>query len=448
MPKILPTRSTGRRPPAENAVFRKATMRMTSRSSRLPWFAIPSMAALVGSLAWLNSGLEGWRMVDFKKAYYAAGDTVLHHGSAALWPLIDDANFVNLPIVAWVFAPLAALGPRGAGLIFMLVGLGATIAALMLLSNLGEPKTRRLMAVLFVLNGPLWYSLILGNTTHVVLLLLIGALLLWKRKQCYAAGLVIGISIILKPAIVPLAGYFVVKRHWRVVGGAATAAVTALVASVLVFGLQFNLDWYRRIIVGFAGRPMGAFNVQSLDAFLLRLETGQTLLFDWHPQTLPLGLGIAKDILVAVLAASVVLAIWRNRKTAAPIDAATPRDVDFLEFCLVLTLCVMISTVSWTHYYLLLLLPFGLYLAGALPVIHDRLTHRLMRSGLILCSLPVFYPSVDDGWFATLYSRTLQSIWLYGGLLMLCALLRCALLRNNETKLSLFSDSSAVGRAG
>jgi hypothetical protein len=193
---------------------------------------------------------------------------------------------------------------------------------------------------------------------------------------------------------------------------------------------------------------MGAFNVQSLDAFLLRLQTGQTLLFDWHPQTLPLGLGVAKDILGAVLAASVVLAIWRNRKPAAPFDAAAPRDVDFLEFCLVLTLCVMLSTVSWTHYYLLLLLPWSLYLVGAFPTANDRLTHRLTWSSIILCSLPVFYPSVDDGWFATLYSRTLQSIWLYGGLLMLCALLRCALLRNSETKPSLFRGSSAVGRAG
>ena len=412
-------------------------MRITSISTRLSWFAIPVIAALIGPLAWINSGLEGWRMVDFKKAYYAAGETVLHNGSAALWPLIADANFVNLPIVAWLFAPLAELGPRAAGLIFIMVGLLSTIIALILLANIAETKTRPLIGLLFALNGPLWYSLILGNTTQVVLLLLICALLLWKQDQSYVAGLLIGVSVIIKPAILPLAGYFVLKRHWRVVLGGVTVAATTLAASVLVFGLQFNLDWYQRIIVGFAGRPMGAFNVQSLDAFLLRLKTGQTLLFDWNPQNLPFGLNIVKNISVASLAALVLLAVWRNRRQAASPDAAATWEFNYLDFSMVLTLCVTISTVSWTHYYLLLLLPWGLYLAGALPVIDDRITRTLIWSSIFLCSLPVFYPSVDDGWFAMLSSRTLQSVWLYGGLLLLSALLRCAIMQDNDSRLTL-----------
>jgi hypothetical protein len=396
------------------------------RTRRL-WLAILATAATIGALSWFNSGIEGWRFVDFKKAYYAAGETVLQNGSASLWPLIEDANFVNLPIVAWIFAPLGWLGPREGSLAFLLLGLAATAGALLLIANFDHARMRPLVALLFAVNGPLWYSFLIGNTTHFILLLLASALLLWNRNWRFSTGILIGIAVIIKPILFALGGYFLLKRNWRIVFGGATVIGLALLSSVTVFGLQFNLDWYERIIVAFAGRPMGAFNVQSLDAFLLRLQTGTQLLFDWHPQTLPFGLSIVRNALIAALLIAVLLAMWRNRKTGGSPTKEAPQGRDFLEFCLILTICVTISTVSWTHYYLLLLLPWSLYLAGELPLVDDTLTHRFMWGSMILCAMPSTYPGTAFGWLAFLSSRTLQSVWLLGGLLLLWALLRSAL---------------------
>jgi hypothetical protein len=256
--------------------------------------------------------------------------------------------------------------------------------------------------------------------------------------------MLLGIAVIIKPAILPLAGYFVLKREWKLVSCAAAVAGLTLLASVAAFGLQFNLDWYDRIIVGFAGQPMAAFNVQSLDAFLLRLQTGPDLLFDWHPRTLPVGLKVLRNILVGCLAALILLSIWRNSRRAKLIDDLVSPRPEYLEWCIVITFCVTISTVSWTHYYLLLLLPWSMYFAGALPMIDDRLTRGLVWASIICGSLPSLFPRADGGWLAHISSRSLQSIWLIGGLLLLWALLRSALLGQDEARLLFAANQGSI----
>ena len=85
-----------------------------------------------------------------------------------------------------------------------------------------------------------------------------------------------------------------------------------------------------------------------------------------------------------------------------------------------------ISPVSWSHYYLLLLLPFGLYLGGQLPLPDDALTRRLMWSGFLLASLPVVFVPLKPDWLGAVAARTVISAWLIGGLLVLAALMRGA----------------------
>jgi hypothetical protein len=98
-----------------------------------------------------------------------------------------------------------------------------------------------------------------------------------------------------------------------------------------------------------------------------------------------------------------------------------------LEFSIVLVLAVVASPLSWSHYYLLLLLPWALYLGGGLGLPDDAPTHWLMAGGAVLVSLPVIILPLDSGLIASIGSRTLVSAWLFGGLMMLAALIRGAL---------------------
>jgi hypothetical protein len=83
--------------------------------------------------------------------------------------------------------------------------------------------------------------------------------------------------------------------------------------------------------------------------------------------------------------------------------------------------------VSWTHYYLLLLLPWGLYLGGRLALPGDAVTCRLAWASWLLCSLPVVAPPEMPDWIEGILSRTVVSAWLFGGFVLLAALARGAL---------------------
>ena len=52
---------------------------------------------------------------DFFKAYYSAGEAVLDDEVAALYREGAEVTFVNMPIMAVLFAPLARLDDVGAG---------------------------------------------------------------------------------------------------------------------------------------------------------------------------------------------------------------------------------------------------------------------------------------------------------------------------------------------
>jgi hypothetical protein len=97
-----------------------------------------------------------------------------------------------------------------------------------------------------------------------------------------------------------------------------------------------------------------------------------------------------------------------------------------LEFVLILNLALVISPLSWTHYYLLLLLPAAVVLAGRVPAANDVATQFLIYGGLVLSAMPVVMPNLAELPFGALLARTVVSVWLLGGLLMLTGLMRAA----------------------
>ena len=134
---------------------------------------------------------------------------------------------------------------------------------------------------------------------------------------------------------------------------------------------------------------MPAFNVQSIDGFLLRLETGPHELREWTPLATPLWHKVSRSILLAAILGSSFWAIYRMSRPLDQPEPAAPTSRDYLEFALVLTLAIVTSPVSWSHYYALLLLPWGLYLGGRLPLSDDAMTRWLIHGGFVLSALPV-----------------------------------------------------------
>jgi alpha-1,2-mannosyltransferase len=405
--------------------------------ARAPWpISHPALVCLALVLLGAAIHFALWRISepailfsDFFKAYYSAGEAVLDDEVAALYREGAEVTFVNMPILAFLFAPLARLDDVGAGWIFLALGFTAALASWALLARIGRYRasSAALLAFVFLIDGPMVNSLREGNTTHFLLLLLVLALLLWRAGWDYGAGLVLGFCALFKLPLLLFGGYFLIRRRWRIVAGGATMAALIIGLSLWRFGLATHIAWYRVCVEPYMLGVVPAFNVQSIDAFLLRLSTGAALLQDWAPMPLPPVSRVVRTILLLAIYGAAVALIWRaGRREPLPRMSGALSARDLTEFSLVLTIALVSSPLAWTHYYLLLLLPWSLYQGGLLSLPDDTRSRSLMWGALALISLPVLMPDLSQGVTAELMARTVVSMWLFGGLLMLIALARGA----------------------
>lgn len=315
---------------------------------------------------------------DFHKAYYPAGKAVLAGGGdAGLAATMQRGagGFVNLPILAGLFAPFALLPAVASGWVFFLLGVAATVAAwgsLSRLAGLGRDRSLLLLFI-FAASGPLHNSLREGNTTHFILLLLVLGLWVLRGNRDFAAGLVFGAAALIKLPLLLLGVYFFARGRWRVAAGGAVVCGVAAALSVLVLGWDLHVFWYEHSIKPFAETPLAAFNVQSVQGFFARLQHGGRFLEDWTPHALHPAVRVASKLaaMLLLLGAAVVMGWPRSRRRGHLIPVGRDAMIE-LEACIVLMLAMMVSTVSWSHYYLWLLLPAALLIGGKPPVLASR----------------------------------------------------------------------------
>lgn len=353
---------------------------------------------------------------DFDKAYYPAGSKI----AAAPATLYDAevVDFVNLPIVAWVVAPFSVLPPAAARGAFTLVGVAAVLlAAAWFCRRAGlRAGARAAVLALLALNGPLHYSFGLGNLTHVMLPLLLGVFLADRARRDGAAGALAALLALVKIPLFALALHFALQRRWRAL--CAFAATTAVVAalSLSLYGWELHRTWFERCIHPFARGPLAAYNVQSVDGFLARLSApgGRQ---DWSPVAVGAGFHAARIALLGLLAGSVIVVCRPGRGAVAGPHGS-------LDLAIVLALALIVSPISWSHYYLFLLVPLWLLVAGWVEAPARPAWRAVLAAGALLASLPVLGAPGRSGWpLQWLYRATVHSPQLVGGVLLWAALL-------------------------
>src|SRR5512139_2660177 len=127
--------------------------------------------------------------LDFDHAYYPAAEQIrrdpgqvyrgaTYDGRTGVLDISAPAYFVNVPLVAWLFVPLTFLPLPQAGAVFLAINAALALASLFLLqrraAGAGEGWRWAITAV-FITSGPLLNGLNLGQTTLLILLLLLAA---------------------------------------------------------------------------------------------------------------------------------------------------------------------------------------------------------------------------------------------------------------------------------
>ena len=391
------------------------------------WLAAVLVGLAIHLIVWQFSEPEAL-FSDFYKANWPAAETLWDNGLAATWPLTEKGGFSNLPVIGWLYVPLMWVDEEWAGWVWCVLGMAALLGAYALLlrtARLDAPRPA-LLAFLFLVNGPIVNSLREGQTSHVILLILVVGLVLWRGKHYFAAGLAFGFCALIKLPLLLLGIYLALRQRWAIVAGGATTIGAAALSSLILFGIDGNIGWAQEWVLPYLSGYIPAFNVQSVDGFLVRLSMGEEFLIHWDPPFVPtLFHRIARFAIFAALFGGSFFLIWRAHRRAPMADegGASPRDL--LEFSLMINLALITSPISWTHYYLWLLIPWALYLGGELPLRDDATTRFLMGASAVMVSLPVIvWSPMEPSWYAAILSRTLVSVWLIGGCLSSAALAR------------------------
>jgi alpha-1,2-mannosyltransferase len=354
---------------------------------------------------------------DFWQAYYRAGRAVALEGPGGLLPFLDHGveGFVNLPIVAYLFAPFGLLPEFAATVLFNLLGLGLTALAWLLLVQIAKLDLtgRWMLAALFAANGPLIYSIKIANTTQAVLCALAAALLLLRAKRPLWAGALLGLAALIKLPLLVFGPFLLLRRDLRGTAAFSLVLGAAGALSVLAFGLQANLHWVDVAVLRFSREWLPAYNNQSVPGLVGRLHTGTTYLRDWlSTYTPPAGERLAVQLTTLVLFLLAAAAGLRSRTTVT--DESSRLD---LQYALTVALALLFSPISWSHYYLLLLLPTALFLGGAQGLGRTPLGRGLTWTAIFLVTPIVRFSTFSDGGWLAGYQGVGLSYLLIGGLL-------------------------------
>lgn len=374
--------------------------------STLRVFEIATAVSVACALLALTSGPV---FIDLDKAYLYAGRVALTEPSR-LYECTRGQCFVNIPIVALLFAPLAPLNPTVAGILFSIAGALLLLAAV---RRMARGAAADVIAWTAILSGPIYYSMRIGNTTHMLLLPLMVAFDRLAAGSQAMAGMILAGASLLKPPLALFLPYFLLRRQVRAAVVMAACAACAVAASIALFGVDLHAFWFREFVLRQGSRPIAAYNVQSVNGFLGHLLT-RGHLRDWYPIDAGLRFRILSASLAAALVGAVAVACWR----AGPPRGEAGRR---LELWLVLCLTVLVAPISWTHYDLLLLIPIAALLSRYASL--DWRSRAGLVASVVLMAPPVVVLSIQSRIGNALYERVLVSHYFFGALLLLGVLI-------------------------
>jgi hypothetical protein len=300
------------------------------------WRQLGGLAVGAAAAAWavsvyverLTDFVEGARAPNDLDIFLRAAGKVLDATSPYVYE--GDKTFAYPPFVAWLVTPLHPLSGAAAGFSWTVLSIAMVIAALWLL-DLRDWRCYALVFVFLFTRS----SIDLG-TIEPLLLLAVAAAWRWRDETARAAGAV-GVAVVLKLFLWPLAVWLAVTRRWQAAVAAAGVAVGLAVVSWAAIGFAGIAD-YPDVLRRLADDE----STSSYSVVALGVRAHLPLL-------------AARIIAVLIALALLAAAVWVARD-----KRRTPRDRDVATLTLALASAFAASPIVWVHYFLLLLVPLAL----------------------------------------------------------------------------------------
>jgi hypothetical protein len=157
--------------------------------------------------------------------------------------LAGPGNNLNTPAAALVFLPFSYLPTAVAYELWTAFAIVALVVAARWISIAVAPGRSLTVAAAVLITQPVIVSLLLGQTTALLMLLVTAAWIADRDDRLWRAGLLMGIAIAAKPFLGLFAFYAIWRRSRALVAGLAGGAAGTLIVGLMVSGIGGYRSW-------------------------------------------------------------------------------------------------------------------------------------------------------------------------------------------------------------
>jgi hypothetical protein len=259
----------------------------------------------------------------------------------------------HLPYELLIFIPFTYLHFGAAHLLWTLVSMGIVVGVALLMWNAvstGLSLGPTLLTTLAFF--PVWYCLLQGQDSILLVFLFALSFWLWKRGREDAAGFVLAMGLFRPQLVLPFALVVFLAGKWKFVRGFVPGAVFVVLLSVQVVGVHGMAD-YARILLSQGTLGSASALSQQWQVHLGLMPTLRGLLSIVLPASVPAN--IRNFLLVSVTSVGLVWAVkaLRGLKEGPAFDMA---------FAVAVGVVTVVSFHSLPHDFSLMILP--LLIAG------------------------------------------------------------------------------------
>ncbi|HEY1455773.1 MAG TPA: glycosyltransferase family 87 protein, partial [Candidatus Dormibacteraeota bacterium] len=161
-------------------------------------------------------------------------------------PFNDGERFVSPPPLAWLVLPISVLGAAVATYVWLAASLAALAAAWWMAAP-GTSRARGIWLLAALAWYPVLYSLSLAQPDLLILLVVAASWKLAESDRPYAAGLVLGLTVLKPQLTLVLPLVLLAGGRWKIAAAWAAAAALLALASLALIGPQ-GLSDYRGLL--------------------------------------------------------------------------------------------------------------------------------------------------------------------------------------------------------